>query len=154
VRLLALLVLTLTLLAAGCGSGGEASPTEPGTTAAPADTGRTAETDVGPGADGDPAIVVEAPLANADVSSPVTVSGTADVFEANVTVIVEDADGTELARDFTTASCGTGCRGDFSIDLPFAVEAAEPGTIVVQDDDAAGTGTPPHVVRIPVTLVP
>jgi hypothetical protein len=154
VRLLALLVLALSLLAAGCGSGGESSPTEPGTTAAPVDTGRTAETDVGPGADGDPAIVVEAPLANAEVSSPVTVSGTADVFEATVTVILEDADGNELARDFTTASCGTGCRGDFSIDLPYTVEAAEPGTIVVQDDDAAGTGTPPHVVRIPVTFVP
>jgi hypothetical protein len=154
VRALALAALALCLLAAGCGSGGESSSSEPATTAAPADTGRTAETDVGPGADGEPAIVVESPAPNATVSSPVTVSGTADVFEATVTVVVEDADGNELARDFTTASCGTGCRGDFTIDVPFTVEEAEPGTIVVQDDDAAGTGTPPHVVRIPVTLEP
>jgi hypothetical protein len=154
VRALALAALALCLLAAGCGSGGESSSSEPPTTAAPAGTGRTAETDVGPGADGEPAIVVESPAPNATVTSPVTVSGTADVFEATVTVVVEDADGNELARDFTTASCGTGCRGDFTIDVPFAVEEAEPGTIVVQDDDAAGTGTPPHVVRIPVTLEP
>ena len=29
-----------------------------------------------------------------------------------------------------------------------------PLDIVVQDDDAAGTGTPPHQVRIPVVLTP
>ncbi len=88
------------------------------------------------------------------VSSPVTVAGTANVFEANVTVIVLDAAGDELARDFTTASCGTGCRGDYSIELPFTVTEEQDGTIVVQDDDAAGTGTPPHLVEVPVTLAP
>lgn len=100
-----------------------------------------------------PVIVVETPRPGA-VSSPVTVSGTANVFEANVTVIILDASGNELARTFTTATCGTGCRGDFSVDVAYEVDSAQRGTIVVQDDDAAGTGTPPHQVEVPVLLTP
>lgn len=141
-----LVAAALGLAACGGSDGDEAATT--------ADTGAPAGTEVGPGSDGRPAIIVETPTEGSTVSSPVTVSGTADVFEANVTVVVEDADGNELARDFTTATCGTGCRGDFSLDLPFSVDEEQAGTIVVQDDDAAGTGTPPHVVEIPVTLGP
>ena len=55
-----------------------------------------------------PAITVESPLIGGLVSSPVTVSGTADVFEAVVSVRVLDSAGNEIARTFTMASCGTG----------------------------------------------
>jgi germination protein M len=100
-----------------------------------------------------PAILVESPAMGESVPNPVTVSGTADVFEANVTVIVLDAAGKEIARTFTTATCGSGCRGEFSVTVPYKVaKGKEEGTIVVQDDDAAGTGHPPHVVEIPVLL--
>jgi hypothetical protein len=101
-----------------------------------------------------PVIVVESPARGERVSSPVTVSGNANVFEANVTVVILDEAGNELARTFTTATCGTGCRGDFSVAVPFEVDEAQAGTILVHDDDAAGTGTPPHQVRIPVVLAP
>jgi hypothetical protein len=100
-----------------------------------------------------PAIVVESPAIGQAVANPVTVSGTANVFEANVTVIVLDGSGKEIARTFTTATCGTGCRGTFSVTLPYKVaKGKEHGTIVVQDDDAAGAGQPPHQVEIPVVL--
>jgi hypothetical protein len=101
-----------------------------------------------------PAIVVGKPAPGDQVTSPVTVSGTADVFEANVTVEVLDAAGKVVGHEFTTASCGTGCRGSFSVDVPYQVAHKQEGTIVVHDDDAAGTGTPPHSVRVPVTLGP
>ena len=101
-----------------------------------------------------PVIVVESPKRGERVSSPATVFGNANVFEANVTVVILDAAGNELARTFTTATCGTGCRGDYSVAVPFEVDEAQAGTILVQDDDAAGTGTPPHQVRIPVVLAP
>ncbi len=101
-----------------------------------------------------PAIVVAEPAQRAAVTSPVTVSGTADVFEANVTVEVLDATGKVVGKTFTTASCGTGCRGSFSVAVPFTVGKGQVGTIVVHDDDAEGTGTPPHSVRVPVTLSP
>jgi sporulation and spore germination protein/immunoglobulin-like protein involved in spore germination len=101
-----------------------------------------------------PVILVEHPSIGQRVENGITVSGSANVFEANVTVRVLDAGGTELARDFTTATCGTGCRGTFSIDMDFEVTHEQAGTIVISDDDAAGTGKPPHEVRIPVTLMP
>jgi hypothetical protein len=101
-----------------------------------------------------PAIDVDQPAADDRVSSPVTVSGTANVFEANVTVEIVDAKGKVVGKTFTTASCGTGCRGSYSVPVTFKVATEQPGTVVVHDDDAAGTGTPPHSVRVPVTLVP
>jgi hypothetical protein len=101
-----------------------------------------------------PVILVTSPTAGERVSNPVTVRGSANVFEANVTVRILDEDGDEIARTFTTATCGSGCRGDFSVVVNYKVDHEQPGTIVVHDDDAAGTGTPPHQVRIPVVLTP
>ena len=101
-----------------------------------------------------PVILVTSPTAGEQLGNAVTVSGSANVFEANVTVIVLDENGDELARTFTTATCGSGCRGDFSVELEFEVDHQQPGTVLVQDDDAAGTGSPPHQVEIPVILTP
>ena len=151
--LLAVLVFCLAVLAAACGGSGSS----PATTA-PATSPGASQPAGNPGTQTDAGslapIAVSAPTLDQVVTSPVKIAGTADVFEANLTVIIEDANGKELAKTFTTASCGTGCRGDYSVDVPFEVGARQPGTIVVHDDDAAGTGTPPHMVTIPVTLSP
>ena len=101
-----------------------------------------------------PVITVDKPAAGERVTSPVDVSGSANVFEANVTVKVLDQNGKVVGHTFTTATCGTGCRGTYSVPVTFQVAHEQPGTIVVSDDDAAGTGTPPHQVRIKVVLVP
>jgi hypothetical protein len=101
-----------------------------------------------------PVIAVDKPVGGARVSSPVDVSGSANVFEANVTVKVLDESGNVVGHAFTTATCGTGCRGTYSVPVTFKVGREQSGTIVVSDDDAAGTGTPPHQVRVPVVLVP
>ena len=80
-----------------------------------------------------PAILVDQPTPGARISSPVTVSGSANVFEANVTVRVLDASGKELTKTFTTATCGTGCRGDFSVAVPFPAQTAgSEGFVVVE----------------------
>ena len=99
-----------------------------------------------------PAILVTDPQIGERVDNPVVVQGSANVFEANVTVEIVDAGGKVLGHTFTTASCGTGCRGTFSVEVPYEVSSATRGLIIVHDDDAAGTGTPPHEVRIPVVL--
>jgi Sporulation and spore germination/Immunoglobulin-like domain of bacterial spore germination len=101
-----------------------------------------------------PAITVAKPAPDSKVASPVTVAGTANVFEANVTVEILNANGDVVGKTFTTATCGTGCRGTYSVPVSFEVAKAQNGTIVVHDDDAAGTGKPPHEVRVPVTLAP
>ena len=87
------------------------------------------------------------------MSSPVTVSGTADVFEAMVSVRVLDSTGNQIARTFTTASCGTGCRGGYSVTVSYSVPRAQPGTIEVFESSAKD-GQPVNVQLIPVTLAP
>lgn len=100
-----------------------------------------------------PAIVVESPAIGASVSSPVTVKGTANVFEATVSLRILDSRGREVARTFTTATCGTGCRGRYSKSVRFSVSSEQPGTIEVFEESAED-GRPINVVRIPVTLRP
>jgi hypothetical protein len=100
-----------------------------------------------------PAIVVERPEVGQQVSSPVTISGTADVFEATVSLRVLDENGKEISTGFTTATCGTGCRGTFSKELGFSVSHLQRG-IVEAFEASAEDGHPINVVDIPVTLMP
>ena len=99
-----------------------------------------------------PILVDWPPIFGRRVSSPVHLEGSATVFEANVTARLLDANGDELVTRFTTATCGTGCRGRFEIDLPYQSAVDQPGTVVLSDDDADGDGRPSFEVRIPVTL--
>jgi Immunoglobulin-like domain of bacterial spore germination/Sporulation and spore germination len=100
-----------------------------------------------------PAITVQNPAIGERVSSPVTVSGTADVFEAVVSVRILDSAGNQIARTFSTASCGTGCRGGYSIPVSYTVNQVEPGTIEVYESSPKN-GQPVNVQQIPVTLNP
>jgi hypothetical protein len=100
-----------------------------------------------------PAITVRSPVIGAPVTSPVAVSGTANVFEATVSVRILDSAGREIARTFTTASCGTGCRGDYSVTVSYSVLRTQPGTIEVFESSAKD-GQPINVQLIPVTLAP
>lgn len=100
-----------------------------------------------------PSIVVTEPTMGERVSSPLTVEGTADVFEATVQMRLLDAEGNRLDRAFTTATCGTGCRGDFSHELTFEVDREQHGVLEVWWDSPED-GSRKDVVRIAVTLVP
>lgn len=96
-------------------------------------------------------IVVETPLVGSRVDTPVTVSGTANVFEATVSIQILDATGAVIANTFTTATCGTGCRGDYSARVAYSVDADQSGTVVVFESSAED-GSMLFPVRIPVTL--
>jgi Immunoglobulin-like domain of bacterial spore germination len=98
-------------------------------------------------------IEVTEPARGATVTSPVTISGTADVFEATVSIRILDATNNVLAETFTTATCGTGCRGDYTIDVPFSVNTPQQGVIQVFEVSAKD-GSMINTVRIPVTLAP
>lgn len=99
------------------------------------------------------AIVVSEPSPGDTVTSPVHISGTADVFEAQVSWSVFDANGHEIAGGATVASCGSGCRGDYSIDAPFSVTEQQAGTVEVYESSAKD-GSRIHAVDILVTLKP
>ena len=100
-----------------------------------------------------PAIVVDEPHVGTTTQTPLTISGTADVFEATVSVRVLDATGKTIARTFATATCGTGCRGDFSASVSYVVKEAQTGTVEVFEVSAKD-GRRTHVVAVPVRLSP
>lgn len=125
---------------------GALSPSPPATSPTASPTSR-------PSGSEEAAIVVDTPLPGDEVVAPVRVSGTADVFEATVSIRILGEDGVELAATFATATCGSGCRGDFSAELFFFTEELRDGVIEVYESSAED-GSPLHLVSIPVVLVP
>ncbi len=100
-----------------------------------------------------PPIVVAAPAVGARVTSPMRVAGTANVFEAVVSIRVRDAAGHLLVDTRTRATCGTGCRGTYTALVSFRVTVPTPAELQVFEVSAKD-GSPIHVVRIPLTLLP
>lgn len=72
-----------------------------------------------------PAILVETPTLGDRVASPLSIRGTANVFEAVFQIEVLDASGTVLAKSRVQASAGTGTRGRFAVTLRFSPSTTE-----------------------------
>jgi len=100
-----------------------------------------------------PAILVEHPTPHEVAASPLRVTGTANTFEATFNYRLEDAQGHELAKDFVTATSGSGTRGTFDSTVSFAVDSAQDGTLVVFELSAED-GSVIHERDIPLRLVP
>ena len=151
-RSLLLVVLLAAATVSACDPGVQevTAALSPSATATPSPSG---EPSPEPSGGARPAIAVRTPASGDAVTSPVTISGSADVFEATVSVVILDASGQELAAAFATATCGSGCRGRFSTALSFFTEARQAGTIEVFEPSAED-GPPLHLVSIPVVLVP
>jgi germination protein M len=100
-----------------------------------------------------PPIVVESPLPNETVRSPLHASGTANTFEATFNYDLLNAEGKVLSHHFETATSGSGTRGTFDFSVPFTVDRVQSGTFVVYEISAAN-GKRTHEVRIPIRLEP
>jgi hypothetical protein len=85
------------------------------------------------------------------VSSPIRVSGTAEVFEAVVNITILDAQGHEIVSATTPATCGTGCRGAYAKAVAYRVDRTQLGTVRVYESSPRN-GEPINVVDIPVVL--
>ena len=81
-------------------------------------------------------MVVDVPAAGATVSSPVTISGKARVFEANVRITIYDASGNILADTFTMAAEAGPTLAPYSASVPFNVTTAQQGCIRVFEASA------------------
>jgi hypothetical protein len=97
-----------------------------------------------------PAVMIESPPYWAsDGGNPLVASGTANVFEATVSLALRDQYGAVVWEGFTTATCGTGCRGDFEIEIPYEVDEAQLGTLVAWEtsmEDGRRTNAREHQV--------
>lgn len=98
-----------------------------------------------------PAIFVDSPPQGAAITSPVRVTGTANTFEAVFQLQIVDGNGQVLAEDVVMATSGSGTRGTFDVTIPFAIDRAGEGAIVVFEESARD-GSPVNVVEIPVRL--
>ena len=99
-----------------------------------------------------PQILIESPLPGDTVTSPVRLRGTANVFEATVSIEVKDETGTVILEAFTTATSGTGTRGTFDTKLNLPTAS---GTVtIVTFEASAEDGRPLHVRDVQVTIAP
>ena len=100
-----------------------------------------------------PNVVVESPRPGDEIADGATVTGFANVFEANVNYRLVGENGEVLDEGFTTATCGSGCWGDFEITLDFSVASRQEGRVEVLTFSAED-GSEQDVISIPVVLVP
>lgn len=100
-----------------------------------------------------PPIAVTSPTPGFRFSAGMEVAGEANVFEATVSLRVLDAKGKVLQETFTTATCGSGCRGTFEKKLDFAVDEEQDG-VIEAFEVSAEDGSRQHLVAVPVRLVP
>jgi hypothetical protein len=93
-----------------------------------------------------PSVLVESPLPFEEVSSPLRSTGTANTFEATFEYELLDGEGDVVAKDFVTATSGTGTRGTFDFTTD---EFDEVATLVVYESSAED-GSRIHEVEIPL----
>jgi len=100
-----------------------------------------------------PPILVESPAVGDVVSSPLRVSGSANVFEATFQMTLADGDGLILVERTVTATSGTGTRGTFDVTLEY--ENAKPGLggLIVYTYSAKD-GSQENLQEIPVRFEP
>jgi hypothetical protein len=78
-----------------------------------------------------------------------TLRGEANTFEATVGLRLISPGGRIVEETFTTATCGTGCRGTWSQTFP--LPSAGRWTIeAFEDDPSGGEGRPPFTTRVEV----
>jgi hypothetical protein len=171
------LILTLTLCllaaAAACADDDEeatASPTSvvtgtatvtpsPGPVTSPATASPTPTASITNvcGTNPDPATpqeaVITAPVAGAQVSSPLMVSGTIAAFEAVFHISIKDAQLNDIASQPGMSSEGQ-TLAPFGESVPFTVTAPTAACVWVFQFSAMDGTTPINVTQIPVTLAP
>lgn len=98
-----------------------------------------------------PPILAEFPGRGWTVQSPIRVTGTANVFEAQFTVELTDASGRVLAHQPVHATSGSGTRGTFDTIVHYTLATAGTGTLSLFDNSPKD-GSQIDLVQIPVQL--
>jgi hypothetical protein len=97
--------------------------------------------------------VVSQPQPGAQVTSPVTVSGQINAFEAQFNIALKDAAGNDIATVPNVFSSQGQTLAPFSTTVPFTVASQTPACLWVFDLSAKD-GSPVQVVQVPITLAP
>jgi len=87
----------------------------------------------------------------ADGDGTVEVVGISNTFEASMTLRVLDADGEIVHEEFTTATCGSGCWGEFEFTIDESLLG--PGSSIQLFEYSAEDGDPQNIITVPVTVL-
>jgi hypothetical protein len=98
-----------------------------------------------------PPIFVDRPAWGEPVSSPIEVTGLSNVFEAVSQVMLTDDDGASLFEDHVMASCGTGCWGEWGVDIPYTLDREQFGALIVWEISAKD-GSRINIREYPIIL--
>jgi hypothetical protein len=98
-----------------------------------------------------PPVFVDSPAWGEPVTSPIAVSGLSNVFEAVSQVMLTDDDGAPLFEDHVMASCGTGCWGEWAVDIEYTVDREQFGALIVWEISAKD-GSRVNVREYPIML--
>jgi len=98
--------------------------------------------------------ILDQPAPLSEVTSPVTVSGQVNYFEAAYRIAIYDESGTALVETFGTAQQpDIGVIGPFSHDVAFTVTEPTPACLWVYESSARD-GSPANVGQVPLVLLP
>ena len=98
--------------------------------------------------------ILDQPAPSSEVTSPVTVSGQVNYFEATYQIAIYDEAGTALVETFGTApGPDIGMLGSFSDDVAFAVSEPTPACLWVFEQSARD-GSLINVGQVPLVLLP
>ncbi|HEY5624976.1 MAG TPA: Gmad2 immunoglobulin-like domain-containing protein [Dehalococcoidia bacterium] len=98
--------------------------------------------------------ILDQPAPSSEVTSPVTVSGQVNYFEATYQIAVYDAKGAIIVETFGTAQQpDIGIIGPFSHDVAFAVSVPTAACLWVYEQSAMD-GSSVHVGQVPLVLLP
>ena len=96
-----------------------------------------------------PPIVVESPYPGRTVDWTFDLFGIANVFEATVSWRLIDSNGKKIDEGFVTATCGTGCWGEYEARI--SIERQEDTSATLQVfESSAEDGSPLHMVEVPI----
>lgn len=95
-------------------------------------------------------IMVTTPKSGAEVTSPLTVSGTINVSQSQFFLSIVGADGTHIT-DYPGHASHTGTPVAFQQAVPFGVENKTPACLWVSQ---LNIGDQADAIRIPITLMP
>lgn len=94
-----------------------------------------------------PVVILEPSHGETVAGGRVSVHGTANVYEATVLLRLIDPNGTTVKETFTSATCGTGCRGTWEHSFS---NVTTPGTwtvVAAASDPSDGEGPPPYTTK-------
>ena len=147
-----LVALLLVTALAACAPGPAPTPTPSASSSATA-SGTATPTDTPPATSG-PVIQIDSPMADARVTVPVTASGTANTFEAALTLqLLTEAGDTLCVREIMATS-GSGTEGTWQTDLAFVPPDSDQPAVLRAYERSAEDDSPINVVEVPLVVTP